>query len=121
MVGDAGDLTISQRAVIPLPIRSVFFKSESRGILIGPQLTINGGPLSYQAIVSTPEYTLFGVDITRLAGQAATVAFTGKERIGGFRLDSIQFSTQSVPESGTRRPRACLASFLFNRRRDVRG
>jgi hypothetical protein len=58
-------------------------------------VTFAGQPIALLTLGSTSTYTIFGGDVSALAGQTGELLFQG----GGL-LDAIQFSDQPVPEPG---------------------
>jgi hypothetical protein len=82
-------------------------------------VTLGGETLNMVAQQTFPGYTLYGGDITTLAGQVATLTVSQPPRVGvqpsGIELDNIQFSSVPTPE-----PNAlgllCLGALLSGRR-----
>ena len=84
---------IAQTGQIPMTAHSLFFWGNN----ISLQVTFNGQVIPYSAFGSGPNYTIYGGDISALAGQTGELRFTGFN-FGGDSLDNIMFSPQSVPE-----------------------
>ena len=84
---------IAQTSLIPVTTQSLVFW----GNLSGVNVTFNGQLIPYSAIGSGINYTIYGANISALAGQTGTLAFTALENNGGM-LDNIQFSSQAIPE-----------------------
>lgn len=64
----------------------------------GPlQATFNGQALSFVALSDTPNYTIWGADISAFAGQSGQLQFTAPWQTAAF-LDNIQFSSSPIPE-----------------------
>ncbi len=95
----AGRGTIGQTGLVPAGVHSLQFKA-----VMGPdsslQVSLGGKSLSYFALSTTPNYTVYGADISAFAGETATLSFLEAERGGWSEIDDIQFSPQIVPEPG---------------------
>ena len=89
--------SISQTAQVPLNARSLLFMIGA--FYYGPfSVSVDGQNLSFRAMSATPNYTLYGADISTFEGQTTTLAF---ESLGGITiLDDIQFSSEPIPEPG---------------------
>ena len=61
------------------------------------QVSFNGQPLSFVAISNAPNFTVWGADISAIAGQTGELLFTAPWQTTGM-LDNIQFSTSPIPE-----------------------
>ena len=60
---------------------------------------MDGTVLDVVPLATTPNYTLYGADITAFAGTTVDLRFTAL--LGGsLYLDDIRFSSQLVPEPG---------------------
>jgi hypothetical protein len=93
--------SISQMATISGSSVSVFFKAQpgSGNFFI----SVGGVTLPVFAESVTPNYTLFGADISNWSGQAAELKFTAGSDYPSYGLnilylDDIQFSNQPIPE-----------------------
>jgi hypothetical protein len=104
--------SIGQIGTIPTNAQSIVFW----GVAGGLQISFNGQPLSYTVTGSTPNYSIFGVDISAFAGQTGQLLFTASVQ-GSALLDNIQFSNQMVPEPGVFALAALGFISLFIRRR----
>ncbi len=86
---------IGQTGTIPITAQSLtFFVGVHFGSL---QLTFNGQNISYGAVGSGANYTIYGADISSYAGQTGQLLFTAPVNNNAL-LDNIQFSTTPVPE-----------------------
>lgn len=83
--------SIGQTGQIPLTTESIIYWG---GAL---QVTFNGQPLSFFDISDTPNYTIWGADISAYAGQTGQLLFTAPWQTEAL-LDNIQFSSSAVPE-----------------------
>jgi hypothetical protein len=61
------------------------------------QVSFNGQPLSFSDMGDTPNYTIWGANISAYAGQTGQLLFTAPWETTAF-LDNIQFSSSAVPE-----------------------
>lgn len=104
LAGGGGDVAISQAGVISPDVQSIRFKTSVPGPGGAPALFISGEDVQYTLLDVTPQYAQFGADIARFAGRAVDLTFSTVQPPGGasgFGLDSIQFSTQAIPEPST--------------------
>ena len=87
--------TISQTGRVPAGVHSLLFKA---ALIPGStlQVSLGGANLSYVALSTQPTYTVYGADISALAGDTAELIFMAATR--GAEIDDIQFSPQIVPE-----------------------
>ncbi|MCX6922009.1 MAG: hypothetical protein NT154_02130 [Verrucomicrobia bacterium] len=95
--------TLSQTGLVPATAQSLLFKAYCLGSsapVIPLVVTLGGQQLSLISMGSGVNYTLMGADIHGLAGQSVELDFTvrGSVNINSVFLDSIQFSTQLIPE-----------------------
>jgi hypothetical protein len=91
--------SISQPADIPASAASLRFAAS--GIVGDMSLSFNGQPLTFVELGAGPNYATYGADVSAFSGQAGELRFTEQPITGSFStafLDSIQFSTQSIPE-----------------------
>jgi hypothetical protein len=98
------DTAIAQTGFVPIEAQSLLFRAQIRGT--GGRVTLGGEPLSLMPVLASSNYVLWAADISAWAGQEAELRFTalaGDIPFGGtlFILDSIEFSTTSVPEPST--------------------
>ena len=94
------DASIAQSGLVPADSKSLQIKVYALG---GSALTVNfgGQNLPLIALGSSTDYTLYGADITPFAGQVGVLALTASAipfHFNTVELDSIVFSTQSIPE-----------------------
>lgn len=101
--GLLGNAAISQLSVVPPRARSILFKSSLPGPVSMPVLRLNGESASLFPLEHTSSYTLYGADVSSFAGRQTELRFIAEHELQSysFRLDSIQFSTQAVPEPQT--------------------
>lgn len=110
--------SISQTGLVPADARSLIFKG-SWTSLVPVGVSLGGQGLSYSALSSGSNYTLYGVDISSFSGQTASLAFSAPSGLL-YLIDDIQFSTTTVPEPSSLA--LCLtggiiAAHRFTRRR----
>ncbi len=85
---------IGQSGQIPVNSLSLRFWADPRSNL---QVTFGGQLIPTFKLSSTPNYDIFGGDISGFAGQTAELRFIGPANSGGY-FDNIFFSSQAVPE-----------------------
>lgn len=88
------DASITQTGQIPAGAESLLFYGENVADL---QVAFNGHALPYLALGNGADYTIYGADITTLAGQTGPLTFTALPG-GEALLDNIQFSPNPIPE-----------------------
>ena len=99
------DVAIAQTGLVPIDAQSLLFRAQTAGDGFGVEL--GGQSLSLVPLLTTPDYVLFGTDISGWAGQESELRFTAfAGNVPGLSgthlvLDSIQFSTTQVPEPST--------------------
>ena len=99
--GNNLDASIAQTGTIPGSTRSIQFKANpGNGDFI---ISMGGQSIPVVALQSLLNSTLFGGDISSFAGQTAELRITAvsdaiNHGLNVFTIDSILFSTQSVPE-----------------------
>ena len=104
--------SIGQTGQIPLSAESITFW----GNIGSMQITFNGQPLSFVVTESTPNYNIYGADISAYAGQTGQLLFSVPPLSNGGILDNIQFSSSPVPEPASF-ALAGLGTLLFSRLR----
>ena len=62
-------------------------------------VSVGGVPLGQIPLGNTANYTLYGADVTAFGGRTEELRFE-VFGLGGFTLDSIEFSPLAVPEPG---------------------
>jgi hypothetical protein len=97
------DTALAQIGQIPTTAQSLLFKARSAGPFT---VSLGGQPVSPVPLLSAPDYTLFGADISAWAGQQTELRFTSIAPAAGtgdnsLILDSIEFSTTPIPEPST--------------------
>src|SRR5262249_52988002 len=85
---------IGQTGQIPTNARSLIFWGYSTDVSFG------GQPLSLIVLSITPNYNIYGADISAFAGQTGQLLFTAQPQTLDI-VDNIQFSSNPVPEPGT--------------------
>jgi hypothetical protein len=100
-----GDTTLAQTGVVPFWTESLQFRAQSDFGSSSDSfaVTLGGQTLSLIPLQSGANYTLYGADVHAQAGQTAELDFTlfaERPHISNIYLylDSIQFSTQVIPE-----------------------
>jgi hypothetical protein len=83
--------SISQTGLIPSIANSIQFRATD-----GFTISFNGVDIPLVVLSSQAEYNVYGGDVSQLAGQTGQLFISSYNHFG--YLDSIQFSTQSVPE-----------------------
>jgi hypothetical protein len=97
---------IEQTALVPAFARSILFQGfqlfGSNGTFT---VTLGAQTLSLLPLQATPNYTLYGADVTPWAGQVEALRFTALAtadgRLNNLNLDDITFSATPLPEPGT--------------------
>lgn len=98
---------MAQTGLVPAGTESLWFKAhlEFWGSSASFGVTLGGETLSLIPVQAGTNYILYAADVHTWAGQTAELDFTAfaqRPHIGAVNLflDSIQFSTQVVPEPG---------------------
>jgi hypothetical protein len=100
------DTTLAQTGLIPFGTQSLLFRANLFGPSDAFDVTLGGQVLSFTPLANGANYTLYGADVHAWAGQTTELAFTAIAEnpylndIHSIFLDSIQFSTQVIPEPG---------------------
>jgi hypothetical protein len=101
--GGGNSASISQTGFIPSATKSL----QAR-IVTGPEnfhFSLGGVMIPMSELSSNPDYTLYGGDVSAFANQIAELRITAPTTPSnpsyGFRLDSIVFSSQPIPEPST--------------------
>lgn len=95
--------SLSQTGLVPSTTKSLQAK-----IVTGPEdfvFSLGGVAIPMYALSISPDYTLYGGEVSAFAGQTAELRITApsmpSDPFYGFRLDSIVFSPNQVPEPST--------------------
>jgi hypothetical protein len=91
--------TISQTGLVPAGSESLTFEAQAGSSSL--VVSLGGQDLSYFAIGSGPNYTLYGADVSAFAGQSEQLIFSAlnvSSGLNNWNLDNIQFSALPVPE-----------------------
>jgi hypothetical protein len=107
--GLGGDTTLSQTGLVPFGTQSLLFRAfpDLGSDIQFPgsfAVTLGGQTLALTVLGSGTNYTWYGADINSWANQTTDLNFTliaqkpYNSRIYFLSLDSIQFSTQPIPE-----------------------
>ncbi len=95
-------VSIGQIGLVPASAQSILFKAQPGSDIL--TLTLGGQNIPFIALATEPNYTLYCGDISAFAGQLLELAFTaspGSLGQTGWNLDSIEFSSQPIPEPST--------------------
>jgi hypothetical protein len=87
-------VAIAQLGEIPIDAQSIQFNGNEPIVV-----TFDGNTIPLVVLNSQPNYSVYGGDISQFAGQTGELRFTSLSHFG--YLDSIQFSSQSIPEPST--------------------
>lgn len=97
--------TIAQTSLVPIGAESLRFRAHFEGhdSLSSFTVTLGNQPLFLVPVASGANYTLYAADVHAYGGQTAELGFTVHAYLQQFApdylfLDSIQFSTQPIPE-----------------------
>src|ERR1044071_4026702 len=92
--------SICQTGVVPATARSMVF--EARPDIGFLSVLVDGASVPYSTLSNSPNYTLFGADVSKFAGQTVELNFSVTRQSGtpksSWILDSIQFSDLAIPE-----------------------
>ena len=108
--------SISQTALIPVGTQSLLFKAAAQsgnGLL---NINIGSQNVSYTALSSGPNYTLYGANISAWAGKTEELTFTASGSSSGinpWELDDISFSPNTVTPEPSTLALTALGGFLF--------
>jgi hypothetical protein len=94
-----GDSSINQTGLVPAGTQSILFKAQpgTDSLL----MSLDGQNIPFVALATGANYILYGGDISALANQFSQpleLEFTAEGMGTGWNLDSIEFSSQQVPE-----------------------
>jgi len=95
-------VSLSQTGLVPVSAYSILFEADpGNGTL---QLSLGGQYLSFSAIETGANYTLYGANIpSGMNGQIeqlmfSAIGYNGSGGVNNWNIDSIQFSPSGVPE-----------------------
>jgi hypothetical protein len=96
---DTNSAAVGQTGQIPIGTQSLIFLANTSlsGAANNMQVSFNGSPISYFAIGSGSDYTIYGANISGLAGNTGQLLFTAFNNTYA-EIDNIQFSPSAVPE-----------------------
>jgi hypothetical protein len=102
----ATDGSIRQTGLIPAGTMSIEFKARGDPAYGPILLSFGGQNIPEYALATGPNYTLYGGDVSGLAGTTGQLEFSVPGSLEGYPfnnwfLDSIVFSLSPVPEPGT--------------------
>jgi len=99
LTGSYQSATISQDGTVSLSAQSLLFDAiPGTG---GFGVTFAGNSLPVELLQTTPNYNIYGADISSFAGETGELAFTAFSTSSGlnnFYLDNISFTSSPVPE-----------------------
>jgi hypothetical protein len=92
---------IGQTGKVPVTAQSLIFwgNTSLSGLASDMEVTFNDQLVSYSAIGSGSDYTIYGANISGFAGDTGQLLFTAFNNTYA-EIDNIQFSSQFVPEPG---------------------
>jgi hypothetical protein len=93
------EVSITQSGLVLVTAQSIFFKAQPGTETL--LMSLAGQNIPFVALASEPNYTLYGGDVSAYANQSLELAFTvlsSSSGQTGWNLDSIEFSSQPVPE-----------------------
>lgn len=100
------DASLVQTGLVPADARSLRFAASLSGAPGSSfEVSLGGQALPLQVLETTDTYRYYGIDVSLLAGEISTLAFTVHPvpGVGGgyLELDAIRFSPLAVPEPDT--------------------
>jgi PEP-CTERM motif len=95
-------ISISQTGLVPAGTESLLFEAKLFGSAT-MSVYLGGQDLSYVAMTTTANYTVYGADISAFANQTETLTFSAltpfaATGLDDWTIDDIQFSPSIVPE-----------------------
>jgi len=90
------EVSIRQTGLVPLGTQSIPFKAQAGYLPLSVSLA--GQSIPIFAMGTGPNYTLYGGDISAFGGQTAELRFTALPPNDNWTIDSIEFSSQAIPE-----------------------
>jgi hypothetical protein len=88
--------TVTQTGLVPADSQSLRFKASWR--IVSPVISLGGQELPLVLLDEASNYSLYGVDVTGFAGQAATLSFAAPLTGTRILIDDIAFSPEPIPE-----------------------
>lgn len=105
--------TISQTGLVPVGTESIFFEAQSFSGSTTILVSLGGQNLSFSAVGTGANYTLYGADVSGFAGQVEQLMFSAPSTGQNiWNIDNIQFSSTTVPEPSAL-ALVALGSLLF--------
>ena len=95
----ATDASIRQTSLVPVFAESILFKAQpgSESLLV----SLGGQNIPFFVLVTGPNYTLYGGDVSAFANQTLELKFSALHEVNGpnwWNIDSIEFSPNAIPE-----------------------
>lgn len=118
---------LAQTGIVPTDARSVQFKASGGAPVFAVGLFVGGQSIPLFAVATSAAYTLYGGDVSQFSGQVEELRIAALASASypfpNVLLDSIEFSSQQVPEPGalglfSLGAVALGCSFLTKRRND---
>jgi hypothetical protein len=102
--GYTSGAAISQTALIPNLSQSLIFDAQPTFAGQPLQVLIGSQSISFSAVGSGPDYTVYGANISEWAGQTEQLTFSALPDFSepnNWLIDDISFSPESVPDPNT--------------------
>ena len=106
--GTPASAAIGQTGQIPAGTQSLLFYGAG---IVNLQVSFGGQNLSYTAVGTGPNYTIYGANVAAYAGETGQLLFDAPPNSGG-EIDNIQFSPSVIPEPATCALVLCGATLL---------
>jgi hypothetical protein len=88
--------SINQTGAVPATAQSILFKAQPGTESLS--VSLGGANIPFTTILMGPNYTMYGGDISPFANEALELQFTAEGDGTGWNIDSIEFSSQPIPE-----------------------
>jgi hypothetical protein len=114
--------TISQTGLVPAGSESLLFEAQAGSSTL--QVSLGGQNLTFIALSSGANYTLYGADVSTFANQTEQLMFSAinvSSGLNNWNIDNIQFSTSAIPEPSALALSALGGLFFLRRRWKVWG